>query len=421
MTFTTRNAFFMQRCFDIARLANPVFTSPNPAVGAVIVAPDGRIIGEGFTQPYGSHHGEVMAVASVKQCDRHLLSFSTIYVSLEPCFHFGKTPPCVDLILHEKIPNVVIAYTDPNPLVACKSITKLRENNVNIQIFNTNNVLTRQNTEGASFDKIFNADSTLNFVLTSIADAKQLENGKSATLLPFFTNMTKKRPFIILKWAQSADGFMGKTDEMVAISNAYSKRLVHKWRSEADAIMVGTATARLDNPELTNRFYYGKSPIRIVLDRHSTLSPALKLFDGSVKTLVFSENSRKNADFNESEIRNPKSEIENTEGSSNARLEHTIQTIQREFLPFDDFLLDSILTSIQKQRIGILFVEGGQKLLSSFIKRGLWDEARIITASKTLGEGIEAPRLLGGNLQQTIQLGDDTVNFIQIDRIKLNT
>ena len=395
--FTVQNAFFMRRCFDIARLANPVSTSPNPAVGAVIVAPDGRIIGEGFTQPYGGSHGEVMAVASVKPNDRHLLHFSTIYVSLEPCFHFGKTPPCVDLILREKIPNVVIAYYDPNPLVACRSVTKLRENLVNIQIFNTNNVLIRQNTE------IY--PNTEGYFY----DTQQLENGKAATLMPFFTNMTKKRPFIILKWAQSADGFMGQTDKTIPISNAYSKRLVHKWRSEADAIMVGTNTVSLDNPELTNRFYYGKSPIRIVLDRKSRLSPSLKLFDGLIKTLVFSENKENtegsydvgflisDVGSTSPEIRNPTSEIANN--------------VEQHFLPFDDFLLDNILTCIQQQKIGILFVEGGQKLLSSFIKRGLWDEARIITASKTLGQGVEAPQLVGGNLQQTIQLEEDTIRF----------
>ena len=145
--FTVQDAFFMRRCFDIARLANSVSTSPNPAVGAVIVALDGRIIGEGFTQSYGGNHGEVMAVASVKPSNRHLLLFSTMYVSLEPCFHFGKTPPCVDLILREKISNIVVAYQDPNALVAGKSITKLRENGVNVQIFNPNNTLIRPNTE----------------------------------------------------------------------------------------------------------------------------------------------------------------------------------------------------------------------------------------------------------------------------------
>ena len=395
--FTVQNTLFMRRCFDIARLANPVSTSPNPAVGAVIVGPDGRIIGEGFTQPYGGSHGEVMAVASVKPSDRDLLHFSTMYVSLEPCFHFGKTPPCVDLILREKIPHVGVAYNDPNPLVACRSITKLRENLVNVQIFNPNNTLIRQNTEirpnteGYSFH------------------TQQLENGKAATLTPFFTNMTKKRPFIILKWAQSADGFMGRTNQTVPISNAYTKRLVHKWRSEADAIMVGTTTASLDNPELTNRFYYGKSPIRIVLDRNSALSPSLKLFDGSIKTLVFSEN-RENTEGS-SDVEFLMSNVGETPTDSAYLKSEIANNVEQHFLPFDDFLLDNILTCIQQQKIGILFVEGGQKLLSSFIKRGLWDEARIITASKTLGHGVEAPQLVGGNLQQTIQLEEDTVRF----------
>ncbi len=395
--FTVQNAFFIRRCFDIAQLANPASTSPNPAVGAVIVAPDGRIIGEGFTQPYGGSHAEVMAVASVKLSDRHLLHFSTIYVSLEPCFHFGKTPPCVDLILSEKILNVVIAYYDPNPLVACRSITKLRENLVNVQVFNPNNVLIRQNTEtNPNTEGYFD-------------DIQQLENGKARTLMPFFTNMTKKRPFVILKWAQSTDGFMGRNGETVPISNVYTKRLVHKWRSEVDAIMVGTNTANLDNPELTNRFYYGKSPIRIVLDRNSRLSPTLKLFDGSIKTLVFSENT-KNTEGS-SDVGCRMSDVEDTPNDGIYLKSEIANNVERHFLPFDDFLLDNVLTCIQQQKIGILFVEGGQKLLSSFIKRGLWDEARIITASKTLGYGVEAPQLVGGNLQQMIQLEDDTIRF----------
>ena len=212
-----------------------------------------------------------------------------------------------------------------------------------------------------------------------------------------------------MKWAQSADGFMGQTDKAVPISNAYSKRLVHKWRSEVDAIMVGTHTASLDNPELNNRFYYGKSPIRIVLDRNSQLSPALKVFDGSVKTLVFSEN-RKNTEGS-FDFGFRISDVGETPTNSVYRESETTNNVEEHFLSFDDSLLDNILTCIQQQKIGILLVEGGQKLLSSFIKRGLWDEVRVITASKTLGLGVEAPQLVGGNLQQTLQLGDDIIRF----------
>ncbi len=235
--FTDKNELLLRRCFDIARLATAA--SPNPSVGCVIVAPDGRIIGEGHTQAYGRAHAEVMAVASVKNTDRHLLPLSTVAVSLEPCAHFGRTPPCVDLIVKEKIRNVVIAHLDPNPLVCNKSVTKLQKNNVKVQIYFYNNVLIPKNTEGVSF-----------------SDEKQLKNGTATTLLPFFTNITKKRPFIILKWAESADGFIGSHEKQVSITNTFSKKIVHKWRSEVDAIMVGTRTIEIDNPRLDNRLYF---------------------------------------------------------------------------------------------------------------------------------------------------------------------
>ena len=425
------NVRFLRRCFDVARLANSVSTSPNPAVGAVIVAHEQqRIIGEGFTQPYGGHHGEVMAVKSVKISDLDLLPFSTMYVSLEPCFHFGKTPPCVNLVLSKKISKVVIAHLDPNPLVSGKSEAKLRENNVNVQLLNTyfnpNNKLMRQN-----------AQNDRNTEGVSLFETRCFENGKAVTLLPFFTNMTKKRPFIILKWAESADGFISKKNETTPISNAFSKRLVHKWRSEVDAIMVGTTTAALDNPELTNRLYYGKTPVRIVLDKNLRLSKSLKIFDGSVKTLVFSKvkdtksvNSSQNdkntegpvfelkTSLRETKQKNLKSKgvesldlsknEENTEGSLETLI---IENVEHHFVPFDDKVLDSILEKLLTQKIGILFVEGGEQLLSSFIKRGLWDEARVFTASHTLGEGVAAPKLFNADLQQTVQIDDDTLRF----------
>ena len=407
------NARFLRRCFDVARLAKSAFTSPNPAVGAVIVAHgQQRIIGEGFTQPYGGHHGEVMAVKSVKIPDRNLLPFSAMYVSLEPCFHFGKTPPCVNLLLEKKISKVFIAHLDPNPLVFHKSLAKLRKNNVNVQvlnpIFNRNNKLMRQN-----------AQNTLNTEGIAPSERRHLENGKAATLVPFFTNMTRKRPFIILKWAESADGFISKKNETTPISNAFSKRLVHKWRSEVDAIMVGTTTAALDNPALTNRLYYGKTPIRVVLDRNLSLSKSLKIFDGLVKTLVFSE--LKNAESfdlskndentegggDELKIENSKFDEDGTTDFEQMHLEN----VEHHFIPFDDNVLDTILEKLLAQKIGILFVEGGEKLLSSFIKRGLWDEARIFTTSRTLGEGIAAPKLINADLQQTVQIDDDTLRF----------
>jgi diaminohydroxyphosphoribosylaminopyrimidine deaminase / 5-amino-6-(5-phosphoribosylamino)uracil reductase len=374
---TQKNILFLKRCFDIGRLG--IDTSPNPSVGSIIVASDGRIIGEGYTSPYGGPHAEVMAVASVKTVDRILLPSATIYVSLEPCSHFGKTPPCVDLIIREKIAKVVVAFLDPNPLVAGQSITKLRENGVQVQIYNTNDLLSYHNTED------------LDLLHTGIdTNYLPLENGKVRTLIYFFTNMTKKRPYIILKWAESADGFIGVENNNKSISNNFSKKIVHKWRSEVDAIMVGTTTAAVDNPELTNRLYFGKSPIRVILDKNRRLSPNLKIFDGLVKTLIFSEKNNKNS--------------QNTEGGANVEF-HEVE--------FNDALLENILDVLQANKIGILFVEGGERLLSSFIERGLWDEVRVFTAEKTLGTGIRAPQLIGSSLHQTIQIDDDTLRIFR--------
>ena len=374
---TQENLLFLKRAFDAGRLSTS--TSPNPSVGSVIVAADGRIIGEGYTSPYGGAHAEVMAVASVKPDDRFLLSSATIYVTLEPCHHFGKTPPCCDLIIREKIAKVVVAFLDPNPLVAGQSITKLRENGVQVQIYNNNNLLNYQNNAGL---ELFQKGTDTNCL--------PLENGKIRTLIYFLTNIIKKKPYIILKWAESADGFIGQEQKCLAISNNFTKTLVHKWRSEVDAIMVGTTTVAVDNPELTNRLYFGKSPIRIVLDKNRRLSPDLKVFDGSVKTLIFSEKNRE------------KSKI--TEGGVNVEFHEIV---------FDEDILDNILAVLQANKIGILFVEGGERLLSSFIERGLWDEARVFTAEKTLGIGIRAPQLIGSTLHQTLQIDDDTLRIFR--------
>jgi diaminohydroxyphosphoribosylaminopyrimidine deaminase / 5-amino-6-(5-phosphoribosylamino)uracil reductase len=410
MAFTQENAIFLRRCFDVGHLGTA--TSPNPSVGSVIVAPDGRIIGEGHTQPFGGAHAEVMAVGSVKKEDQALLPFSTIYVTLEPCTHTGKTKPCVDLIIREKIAKVVIAYLDPNTLVAGKSITKLRDNGVDVQIFNYNNVLIRQNTEER--EPILLRES-------SFLNDRHLENGKIVTLMPFFINMTKKRPYVILKWAESADGYIGKFDKRTVISNNFSKRLVHKWRSEVDAIMVGTTTAELDNPELNTRFYYGKSPIRVVLDRNQRLSPDLKIFDETVKTIIFSEEKAKKAVYTEGSFLGENKVLRQTENQFNAlsNLNNTLIPVEHRYVDFDEDVLSSILTDLMAQNIGILFVEGGAKLLNSFIKKGLWDEARVFKAAKTLGEGVKAPQLLGGKLHQTDQIDDDLLHsYIRDEALK---
>lgn len=339
----------MQRCFDVARFGIGR-TSPNPSVGAVIVDASNRIIGEGWTSPFGGAHAEVNAIASVKPENQNLLKNSTIYVTLEPCFHFGKTPPCVDLILKTQIPHVIIAYKDPFPKVAGKSIEKLKQHDVKTDILTSNN-----------------------------------DNSKPPSLLPFFTNILKKRPYIILKWAETADGFIGTPDQTLPISNVYAKRLVHKWRSEADAIMVGTNTAALDNPELTNRLYFGKSPIRVVLDKNKRLPADLHIFDGSVKTLIYTEGG-----ISETEI--------NTQTSVTYRP-----------INFDENVLLNIAQDLYHQNIGILFVEGGAQLLQTFIEKGLWDEARVFKSAKTLmhSDGIAAPTITGAYTEKELQLFDN--------------
>lgn len=339
---------YIQRSFDLSRYGIGS-TSPNPSVGAVIVDRKGRIIGEGWTSPFGGAHAEVNAVASVKTQDIPLLTSSTIYVSLEPCYHFGKTPPCVDLILKHKIPRVIIAYSDPFPKVSGKSIEKLKQNGVEVTLL-----------------------------------SPSVTNNKHATLQPFFTNISSNRPYIILKWAETADGFIGKSNETIPISNVYAKRLVHKWRSEADAIMVGTNTVALDNPELTNRLYFGQSPIRVVLDRKRRLPNDLNIFDQSVKTLIYTEGY----DLID--------EIDN-------------KSVNYRRVKFDTNLIPNVLDDLRSQNIGILFVEGGAQLLQTFIEKGLWDEARVFkSSSSNIREGgVSAPKIPYICLEQKLQLFDN--------------
>lgn len=344
---------YIRRCFDLARLGNGK-TSPNPSVGALIVRKD-KIIGEGWHQEYGKAHAEVNAVEDVKSKNISNMAESTIFVSLEPCFHFGKTPPCVELILKEKIPHVVIAFTDPNPNVAGQSVEKLRNNNVsvdNLQIFSTK--------------------------ITDI-----YEN----TLKPFVIGITEHRPYIILKWAESADGYIGKQNERIQISNELSKRLVHKWRSESDAILIGTQTAETDNPALNNRFYFGKSPVRIVLDKNGRLSHSLQIFDQNIKTILYTDSLSSTCINNEKNFKN----------------------IDFRQIKFDKSLILNVLQDLFTQKIGILLVEGGAKTLQSFIDSGLWDEARIIKSQILLRGGISAPTLPIQKIESHFPLDDNEI------------
>ena len=305
----------MQRCLELAqRGAGSV--APNPMVGAVLVY-ENRLIGEGWHQQFGGPHAEVNCLQAVKEEDHSLIDQSTLYVSLEPCAHFGKTPPCTDRIIHHRIPKVVIGCRDPFPEVDGRGIERLRENGVE--------------------------------VITGI-----LEKESTALNKRFFTFHMKHRPFIILKWAETKDGIMGRRGgERMLISNAISNRLVHRWRAEEAAIMVGTQTALADDPALTNRLWPGATPTRIVIDRHLHLPGHLQLFDGKVKTIVF----------------------------------NTLKQEERDALLFyqlneEEDLLPQILKALHQLNIQSVLVEGGARLLQSFVDLDCWDEIRKIVSGR---------------------------------------
>jgi len=321
----TPDELFMQRTFDLARLGIGS-VSPNPRVGCVI-AYDGKIIGEGWHQKFGEAHAEVNAINSVK--DKSLLKKSIAYVNLEPCSHFGKTPPCVDLLIRHKIKKVVIANLDTNPLIAGSGIKKLKDAGIEVAI----GILEK---EGRELNK------------------------------RFFTFVEKQRPYIILKWAQTADGFVAqKNFESKWISNDLSRQLVHKWRSEEDAVLVGTRTASHDDPSLTVRDWTGRNPVRIVFDRFLRLNERLQLFDKKTKTICYN--------------------VLKHEEHKNLLL---IRVGEENFI-------NEIIHDLYKQKIQSVIVEGGSQTLQLFIESKMWDEARVFTSPRTFGEGIAAPKIQG--------------------------
>jgi len=327
----------MQRCLDLA-LLGAGHTAPNPIVGAVLVYED-RIIGEGYHQQYGHPHAEVNCVNSVLPEDEALISKSTLYVSLEPCVHFGITPPCTDLILKKNIPEVVVACRDSYDEVNGKGIEKLRAAGVN--------------------------------VITNIMENEALELNRR-----FFTFHRYKRPYIILKWAETRDGKISSGDkERTFISNEYSNR------------MVGTNTALLDNPALTARLWPGKDPVRIVIDMQLKLPASLKLFDGTVNTIVFNQIKQEEAGM-----------------------------IAYYKVEMDGPIVPQILEVLYQLRLQSVLVEGGAKLLQSFIDEGLWDEARVICNRQlTISnrQAVDAPRLPNEYLVQTQEIETDIIKIYQ--------
>ena len=333
---------FMKRCIELANKAMGS-VSPNPMVCSVIVCQD-KIIGEGYHEKYGSNHAEVNAINNVK--DKSLLSKSTLYVNLEPCAHFGKTPPCSDLIIEHKIPKVVIGCVDSSSEVSGKGIEKMK--NAGIEV-----------------------------VVGVLEKESRVLNKR------FFTFHEKKRSYIILKWAESIDGFIAPKNQTVPfwITSNESKKLVHQWRSEEDAILVGRITAEKDNPSLTVREAEGNNPIRIVIDKDLKLSTDLNLFNTEANTLIFNS-------------------IKSDEKDTN------------KFIKIDfNNLIESILQELYKQNIQSVIIEGGSKTLQSFIDTNMWDEARIFTTNKTLSKGVKSPTIEGEIISED-KIGEDALEIL---------
>ncbi len=331
----------MKRCLELAKNGLPA-AMPNPSVGAVIVY-DGKIIGEGYTSAYGGPHAEVNAINAVK--DKTLLRQSTLYVSLEPCSHFGKTPPCCDLIIKHQIPTVIVGTTDTNSKVS-----------------------------GAGIRKIIDSGQE---VIVGVLEQECIELNRR-----FFTFHNKKRPYIILKWAESQDGFIAPTAEFRKaveagarkpfwISNAFSRQLVHQWRSEEQAILVGTQTVIDDNPRLDVRDWTGRNPVKIVLDQHHRISKENYIFENTSKTFVLTAN-----------------EIDYT------------KNIGKQIA---DFLFQHEIQSV--------IIEGGRRTLQTFIDENLWDEARVFRGTVFIENGIKAPHLEAKAILRKSIIDDELLIF----------
>jgi diaminohydroxyphosphoribosylaminopyrimidine deaminase/5-amino-6-(5-phosphoribosylamino)uracil reductase len=346
-TAAHHDSFYMHRALDLAVLGRGS-VSPNPLVGCVIVH-EGRIIGEGYHQRYGEAHAEVNAINSVPDQWRHLLPEATLYCNLEPCSHFGKTPPCADFIIKYRIKRVVVASLDINPLVAGKGIQKLKNAGVAV----TTDVLAP---EGQNLNK------------------------------RFFTFMKRLRPYLILKWAETADGFLARPNhDSRWISGALSRQLVHKWRAEEDAVLVGTNTAQYDNPRLSVRDWTGRNPLRLVIDRHLRLPPKLHLFDGSLPTLCYNS----------------------VRDGAQPNLEY-VRVREGDFLA-------NMMGNLHYRRVQSIMVEGGGQLLAALLAADLWDELRVFRAGTTFGAGIAAPRVRGKLHYQERIATDDLFIFRRED------
>lgn len=333
----------IKRCLQLAE--NGLGTTyPNPMVGCVIVR--GReIIAEGWHHKAGKPHAEAVAIRQIR--DQEVLKKSTLYVSLEPCAHHGKTPPCADLIIQNQIPKVVVGTTDPFSKVNGLGIRKMME---------------------AGID-----------VIVRIGEKNCVNLNKR-----FFIFHQKIRPYVILKWAQTANGFMASENrEQKWITNEYSKQLVHKWRTEEQAILVGTKTVETDNPQLNARLWAGNQPVRLVLDKSLKLNPNSHIFDKSQRTIVFTEKQKLNE-----------------------------PNLEYSKVSFDQNLAQNVLEKLYEYGIQSVIIEGGKSTLETFIKRGLWDEARIFTSSERWETGIRSPEI-SGKLIRAKNISTDKLEIYQ--------
>lgn len=346
----TSDSLYMQRCLDLASIGLGK-TAPNPMVGCVIVHGE-NIIGEGYHRQFGGLHAEANAINNTLQ--KELFRESRLYVNLEPCSHFGKTPPCADLIIKMQIPEVIIGIKDPFKEVAGSGMRKLESAGIKVR--------------------------------TNILKSECCELNKR-----FLTFHEKKRPYIILKWAKTVDGFIGIKSKDYAkgrpawITDEKLKSLVHKWRTEEQAIMVGTNTALIDNPQLNSREWIGKDPIRIVLDQHLRLPETLNLLDGNIPTLVF---------------------------TGKTRSKQNLQNIEYISIDFNNNIIKEMCSVLFEKNIQSVIVEGGTKLLQTFIKSGIWDEARIFTGNKEFHEGVKEP-IISGDIVSNIFFKKDQLLILE--------
>jgi len=340
----TKSELYINRCIQIAE-KGLFLASPNPCVGAVLVYND-EIIGEGFTSAFGGAHAEVNCINSVSFENQKIISESTLYVSLEPCSHQGKTPACSLLIIEKNIKKVVVGSLDPNPLVAGNGIKMLKAKGISVEF-------------GVLKSKCINANKR------------------------FYTFHQKKRPYIILKWAQTKNGYFSPLNgEQFWITNQYSKQLVHKWRSKEMSILVGTKTAEIDNPQLNSRLYNKKNPIRLVIDVDLKLNSELHIFDQKQETIIF----------------------------NNLKNENSIN-LKYVKLDFKENIENQILDYLYQSEINSVIIEGGLKTLQGFIKQNLWNEARILTGENEIELGLKAPNLHGEIIEE-YTLGKDSIKHI---------